>query len=129
VGGDTLIEQGELTDVTVSVFEGQTNRVADGDNDDSNDSDRPFITSVPLLEHTGRVMVEFDLSDLLGVSLPTRLDFLRYDWRGGPGELDDYDERPDGIYTDNPRGVVEFGNYRGHDRVLNWQEIYIGTGP
>lgn len=127
--GDTLIEEGELSDVTVTVFEGQTNRVADGDNDDTNDPDRPFITSAPLLEHTGRVMVEFDLSDLLGVSLPTRLDFLRYDWRGDPGEIDDYDETPDGNYNDGPRGVVEFGNYRGHDRVLNWLEIYVGPDP
>jgi len=126
--GDTEIEQGELTDVTVTVFKGQTNRIADGDNDDTNDPDRPFITSAPLLEHTGRVMVEFDLSDLLGVSLPTRLDFLRYDWRTYP-VVDDYNEIQDGIYTDNPRGVVEFGNYRGHDRVINWQEIYSGTGP
>lgn len=126
--GDSVIEEGAGSDVTVTVFQGQTNRLADGDNDDENDPDRPFIISAPLLEHTGRVMVEFDLSDLLGVSLPTRLDFLRYDWRGDPGEVDDYDEIPDEEYTDNPRGVVEFGSYRGHDRVINWQEIFVTPG-
>lgn len=129
VDGDTEIEQGAPGDVTVTVYQGQTNRLADGDNDDENDPDRPFITSAPLLEHTGRVMVEFDLSDLLGESLPTRLDFLRYDWRGDAGEVNDYDEIPDGDYTDNPRGVVEFGSYRGHDRVINWQEISTVSGP
>ena len=121
--GDTTIELGEITDVTVTVFEGQTNRLADGDNDDSNDADRPFITSTPLADATGRVMVEFNLN---AASLPTPLGFLSYDWRGDPGEIDDYDEIPDGSYTDSPRGVIEFGSYRGHDRVINWQEIYIG---
>ena len=73
------------------------------------------------------MLVEFDLDD---PGLPTPLDFLTYDWRGGAGEADDYDEVPEGVdYDDNPRGVVEFGSYRGHDRVINWQEIYIGPTP
>jgi hypothetical protein len=39
-----------------------------------------------------------------------------------------YDETPEGAnYNDNPRAIIEFGSYRGHDRVINWQEIY--TGP
>ncbi|PCJ20256.1 MAG: hypothetical protein COA96_15900 [SAR86 cluster bacterium] len=128
--GDTTIEDGELLDVTITVFEGQTNRTADGDDDDENDQDRPFFTSAPdaLADSgiTGRVIVEFDLNNS---TLPTSLDFLAYDWRGDAGEVDDYDEIPDGIYTDNPRSVIEFGSYRGHDRVINWQEIYIGPGP
>jgi len=49
------------------------------------------------------------------------LDFFSYDWRGA-GEIENINE--DGIYTDNPRGQVGFGSYRGHDRVLNWQEIF-----
>jgi hypothetical protein len=40
-----------------------------------------------------------------------------------------YDEEPEGAnYDDNPRGTIEFGSYRGHDRVLNWKEIYVGSG-
>ena len=72
-----------------------------------------------LNEETGRVLVELDLSI---ISLP----FLQYDWRTA-GEV--YDEEPEGAnYDDNPRGTIEFGSYRGHDRVLNWKEIYVGSG-
>ena len=76
----------------------------------------------------GRVRIEFNLND---ANLPFALDFLRYDWRGGVGEADIFDEVPEGTnYNDNPRATVEFGSYRGHDRVINWQEIYIGpSGP
>ncbi|MCG8416189.1 MAG: hypothetical protein MI746_18375, partial [Pseudomonadales bacterium] len=126
--GDTIVEEGELLDVTVNVFGGVTGRLQDGDNDDSNDTDRPFITSAPdaLAANgtAGSVLIEFDLDHS---SLPFSLQFLSYDWRGGIGEADDYDEIPDDDYSDNPRGVVEFGSYRGHDRVINWQEIYIGN--
>ena len=66
-------------------------------------------------------MIEFNLDS---PTLPFSLEFLGYDLRGGGG-ADDYDEIPDGaIYTDNPRGILEFGSFRGHDRVFNWQEIY-----
>jgi hypothetical protein len=63
--------------------------------------------------------VEFDLDN---PDLPFSLDFLSYDWRG-VGETEDINE--DGDYDDNPRGLIQFGSYRGHDRVINWQEIYI----
>lgn len=126
--GDLNLEEGALVDVTVNLFGGVTGRQQDGDVDDENDPDRPFIISAPdplaVNGTAGRVMIEFDLNH---PSLPFSLDFLSYDWRGGPGEVDDYDEIPEGDnYIDNPRGVVEFGSYRGHDRIINWQEIYIG---
>ena len=120
--GDTVIENGIAA--TVTVFQGRTARLADGDDDEDNDTDRPFFTTAPLNEETGRVLVEPDLSL---ISLP----FLQYDWRGGAGEVagDMYDEEPEGAnYDDNPRGIIEFGSYRGHDRVLNWQEIFVGSG-
>jgi hypothetical protein len=61
-------------------------------------------------------MVEFDLDN---GAVPTPLNFLSYDWRGGVGELDDYDEMLDGTYTDNPRATIVFGGYRGHDSVID----------
>lgn len=121
--GDTTIENG--MDFTIEIFQGQTSRLEDGNDDDEDDTDRPFFTTAPVNEESGRVLVELDLD-------ATSLDFLKYDWRGGAGEDpgDPYDEEPEGMdYDDNPRGIVEFGSYRGHDRVINWQEIYIGPGP
>jgi len=122
--GDTTIENG--MDFTIEIFQGQTSRLEDGNDEDEDDTDRPFFTTAPANEETGRVLVELDLG-------ATSLDFLKYDWRGGldedPGDI--YDEQPEGedYDEDNPRGIVEFGSYRGHDRVINWQEIYIGPGP
>ncbi|PCI77336.1 MAG: hypothetical protein COB20_08275 [SAR86 cluster bacterium] len=128
--GVTEIEGAPGIDVTVTVFEGQSDPEADSDADLTNDSDRPFFTSAPDPESVGRVLVELDL-DPNDDDSPSSLYFLEYDWRGGavePGDL--YDEAADGVYTDNPRGIIEFGSYRGHDRVINWQEIYIGpTSP
>ena len=78
----------------------------------------------------GSVILELDLDGIF--------DFLKYDWRGGvpePGATaldilyDDVPEEASGEYNDNPRAIIEFGSYRGHDRVINWQEIYIGPTP
>jgi len=109
----------------VNLFNGVLAPEQDGDSDETNDPDRPFTVSAPdplaINGTDGRVMIEFDLDS---PTLPFSLEFLGYDWRGGGG-VDDYDEIPDGaIYTDNPRGILEFGSFRGHDRVFNWQEIY-----
>ena len=43
--GDTLIENGD--DATVTVFQGRTARLADGDADEDNDTDRPLFTTAP----------------------------------------------------------------------------------
>lgn len=126
--GDSIIENG--VDATLTIFEGRTGRMADGDSDSSNDPDRPFFITAPDNEQSGRVLIELDL-DPNDDNSPTSLHFLEYDWRGGVGEDpgDEFDEVPEGAnYEDNPRGVIEFGSYRGHDRVINWQEIYIGPG-
>ena len=40
------------------------------------------------------------------------------------GDSDETNDPDGAIYTDNPRGILEFGSFRGHDRVFNWQEIY-----
>ena len=133
--GVTVIEGTPLapiTDVTLTVFEGQSNPVADSDDDLTNDSERPFFTTAPDPASAGRVLIELDL-DPGDDDSPSSLHFLEYDWRGGLGEgVGDYagdlfDEEPDGTnYNDNPRAIIEFGSFRGHDRVINWQEIYIG---
>ena len=61
--------------------------------------------------NSGTVDIELDL-DALG------LPFLRYSW---PHEGNDYD--------DNPRARLEFGVFRNHDRLINWQEVYNGATP
>lgn len=127
--GDTVIEQGAVADVTLTLFEGQSNINALDDADGTNDDERPFTTTAPANEEAGRVLVEFDL-DPNDDDSPTSLHFLEYDWRGGPDEEDIFDEQAEGAnYEDNPRGLIEFGSYSGHDRVINWQEIYIGPTP
>lgn len=113
--GETFIEATAVSganDVKTSVFQGRTVLR------DSSQLDRPFYASAPGENRDGTAIVEFDLTD---PSLPFPLDFLSYDWRGA-GEIENINE--DGNYSDNPRGQVGFGSYRGHDRVLNWQEIY-----
>ncbi len=121
--GETVIEPDSVgvADVSISILNGETKFESTADVDaDSVADDRPFSASAPGLGNEGSVVIEFNLLD---PQLPYPLDFLSYDWRT-PGELDD--ETADGIYTDNPRSRIEFGSYRGHDRVINWQEIYIG---
>ena len=103
-------------DVTMSLFEGETGQQASGAD---LGLDSPMESSAPGVDNQGSVVVELNLSDS---SLNYSLDFLTYDWRS-PGEIED--DTTDGIYSDNPRALLEFGSYRGHDRVLNWQELII----
>ena len=39
--------------------------------------------------------------------------WLRYDWNGDNNFNDP---------NDNPRGVLQFGRFRGNDRVIYWRE-------
>ncbi len=121
--GDSVIEPASVgvADVSVSILNGKTGFVSSVDADmDSQADDRPFSASPAGLGNEGSVVVEFNLTD---PQLPYSLEFLSYDWRTA-GELEN--DTMDGIYSDNPRSRLEFGSYRGHDRVINWQEIYIG---
>jgi hypothetical protein len=61
--------------------------------------------------NSGTVDVELDLDAL---SLP----FLRYRWL--------HDDPNRATYDENPRAQLEFGQFRSHDRVIHWQEIYNG---
>ena len=34
-------------------------------------------------------------------------------------------KNPDGSTPDNPRSIIDFGVFQGHNRVINWQEILL----
>ena len=78
----------------------------------------------------GTVLVELDLDtayDFDGApAIPVKLDFLKFDWRSVNANITaplSGDVDPDGT-QDNPRAMVEFGTFRGNDRIINWQEIF-----
>lgn len=130
--GETALEVDNVvsdTDVVLSFSGGQTGDTVGGDpdNDVLND-DRPLFTTAPGLE--GSLLIEFNLTH---ASLPYPLDFLAYNWSISNNQENDDGDAFDEVFTDadgdydkNPRGQIIFGSYRGHDRVINWQEIYIG---
>ena len=76
---------------------------------------------------TGSVLLEYDLDTAVDVDPGAGVqnvlyDYLKFDWRN-IGEL--YDENPDGSTPDNPRSIIDFGVFQGHNRVINWQEILL----
>ncbi len=85
--------------------------------------DIPLYLRAPLTpNNAGSVIIELDL-DGLGLS------FLKFDWRDGTGAGEDLeaDVKADpNVFgtTDNPRAVIDFGRFRGNDRIINWQEIF-----
>jgi predicted acyltransferase (DUF342 family) len=54
--------------------------------------------------HQGKIGVSYDASD-----------WLKYDWN------------VNGVYDDNPSAVASFGMFRGNDRVISWQEVFISN--
>ena len=74
-------------------------------------TDPTFSLTAQCEGKSGTVDIELDLDAL-------NLPYLRFKW---PHEDNDYDEYP--------RAQVEFGQFRSHDRVINWQEIYNGATP
>ena len=79
-------------------------------------SDSPLETSAPGEDilgnpNTGTVNITVDL-DAAGLS------YLSFEW----------DDAGDD-YNDDPTGQIEFGQYRMHDRIINWQEIYNSPSP
>jgi uncharacterized repeat protein (TIGR01451 family) len=74
-------------------------------------TDPTFTLTAPGEGNSGTVDIELNLDAL-------NLPYLRFKW---PHEDNDYDEYP--------RAQVEFGQFRSHDRVINWQEIYNGATP
>jgi len=55
----------------------------------------------------GRYLGSVDVTAQIGIPLP----WLQYEWVGA---ID---------YKDDPTGRVNFGIYRGNDRIINWREI------
>lgn len=98
--GDTEI----VTPQTTEFHNGQVQGVEAA----TNPSDATFTATAPGENNSGTVDVEIDL-DALG------LPFLQFRWP----ELDT-------DYNENPRAQLEFGQFRSHDRVIHWQEIYNG---
>ena len=81
----------------------------DGDPDTSLSYDQPFTAgsgnfeySPPGAGDTGSLAMELDL---------TTLPWLQYDWDG------------DGTAENPPQRIVIFGQYRGHDRIIYWEEV------
>ncbi|MEX2332989.1 MAG: DUF6701 domain-containing protein, partial [Pseudohongiella sp.] len=98
--GDTEI----VTPQTTEFYAGQVQGVEAA----TSPSDATFTATAPGENNSGTVDVEIDLDAL-------NLPFLQFRWP----EIDaDYDE--------NPRAQLEFGQFRSHDRVIHWQEIYNG---
>lgn len=120
--GDSIIEKEQVlagNNLSLSLFNGGNTLQATGENAGS---DRPLEVSAPGEGREGSALLEFDLSS---PALPYPLDFLSYDWRTpGVDPLEEEAGNGDGVYTDNPRALLEFNQYRGHDRIINWQEIY-----
>lgn len=104
------LDSGETSIVTPGAPE-FNNGLVNGTESASNPTDAPMTATAPGEGNSGTVDVELDL-DALG------LPFLRYSW---PHEGNDYD--------DNPRARLEFGVFRNHDRLINWQEVYNGATP
>ena len=74
-------------------------------------SDSPLMTSAPGEGNSGTVDITLDLT-------AAGLQYLGFEW-------DDQDSD----YNENPTGQIEFGQYRMHDRIINWQEIYNRPTP
>ncbi|MEC8860421.1 MAG: DUF6701 domain-containing protein [Pseudomonadota bacterium] len=77
----------------------------------TNPTDATLEASAPGEDNGGTVDVELDLDDL-------GLQFLQFRW-----------PHQDVNYNENPRAQLEFGQFRSHDRVINWQELYNGPSP
>jgi hypothetical protein len=106
---------GNLDDGETAIVTPQTTEFHDGQVQGveaaTNPSDETFTATAPGEGNGGTVDVELDL-DALG------LPFLQFRW---PEINADYNE--------NPRAQLEFGQFRSHDRVIHWQEIYNGPTP
>lgn len=77
-------------------------------------SSAPLETSAPGEGNTGTVNIELDLSAATGLNM----EYLQFEWDDVGAD-----------YNENPQGQIEFGQYRMHDRIINWQEVYNTATP
>jgi len=97
----------------------------------STSGDVPFYISSPYASdaanpETGTILIELDLDTAVdidpGAGTQNEIyDYLKFDWRD-EGSGNPYDENPAGA-EDNPRSIIDYGTFQGHNRVINWQEI------
>lgn len=106
--GDTEIVENETT----RFYRGQVQGVQAA----NNPTDATFTATAPGEDNAGQVDIELDLDAL-------DLTFLQFRW---PRDGVDYEDQD---YDENPRGQLEFGQFRSHDRVIYWREIYNGPTP
>jgi hypothetical protein len=92
-------------------------KVAAGETLAETGPNHPFYFRAPGEGNDGSVVMEFDLD-------AANLGFLKYDWRSENGAVVE-DEDANGVYQDFPRALLEFGTYKGNDRIINWQELFI----
>jgi MSHA biogenesis protein MshQ len=102
--GETTLDSPD----TLIVLDGETQGFEDVTSDPV---DAPFETSAPGDGNSGTVNVTFNL-------VGAGLEYLGFEW-----------DDADGDYDENPTAQLEFGQYRMHDRVINWQEIYNRPTP
>lgn len=79
--------------------------------------DAPLTINPTADNAVGTVDIELDLTAL-------GLDYLRFEWLGvsdGDTADDDFDEMP--------RAQIEWGQFRSHDRIIHWQEVYNAPTP
>lgn len=101
--GNTVL----TTPDTVTFLEGQTQ----GFENVATPSDSPLETSAPGEDASGGVDITLDLN-------AAGLSYLGFEW-----------DDADGDYNEDPTGRIEFGQFRMHDRIINWQEIYNSSTP
>jgi MSHA biogenesis protein MshQ len=104
------LESAVVAGINGRFYQGQTQ-------DTASHTDYQLYLRAPGAGNDGTALIELNLNDL-------GLKFLQYDWRDGNGNPITAEENTDGVYTDNPRALVEFGSFRGNDRIINWQEIF-----
>jgi len=102
-----------VTPATTRFLEGQTQ----GLENVPAPTDAPLVTRAPGEDNIGTVNITLDLN-------AAGLRFLGFEWDDEDGAGD-----PGTDYDDNPVGVIEFGQYRMHDRIIHWQEIYNRPAP
>jgi hypothetical protein len=104
------LASGETTLVapdTVTLLNGQTQ----GFENIALPTDSPLETSAPGENNSGTVNITLNLS-------AAGLSYLRFEW-----------DDADADYNEDPTGQIEFGQYRMHDRIINWQEVYNSPTP